>query len=256
MPEVITSTSGNYCALIGSMVRPYYFRADGGAFVDTLFGPDLSKAFQDGSFQTAIVAHKIELAIVYPQRQDYKARRPLTIGEFYINELFQEVWCLPIRSWIRDFKTKKENPGRMKPQILSHFLMRGQSMDEFSAIIRPLEENAFIKWEQNKEAISQQYPSAKEFIKSQVGEGITSFIYTANIAEGQGVKPYYYLEWKAHPPSTPLEQDIVEVAQEIGRNYADLLYDEVVEKAHEKALSGETSSQPALPKSATTSRTV
>ncbi|MEW6493080.1 MAG: hypothetical protein AB1589_11320 [Cyanobacteriota bacterium] len=34
--------------------------------------------------------------------------------------------------------------------------------------------DAFLEWEQNKEALSQQYPSAKDFIKCQVGEGITS----------------------------------------------------------------------------------
>jgi hypothetical protein len=83
MPEVIASTSGNYSALIGSMVRPYYFRADGGAFVDTLFGPDLSKAFQDGSFQAAIVAHKVELAIVYPQPKDDKARQKSSSQNLY-----------------------------------------------------------------------------------------------------------------------------------------------------------------------------
>ena len=70
MPEVIASTSGNYSALIGTMVRPCYFIADGDAFVNTLFGLDLSKAFQDGSFQAALIAHKVELAIVYPRHQD------------------------------------------------------------------------------------------------------------------------------------------------------------------------------------------
>ncbi|MEQ9237984.1 hypothetical protein [Coleofasciculus sp. E2-BRE-01] len=252
--EIITSSSGNYSALLGTISQDYYLRCDGGAFVDTLFGADLTEVYQDGSFQAAIVAHKVELVIIYPMRQGYKARRHLTLGEFYCNELFQEIWFIPLKSWIYDNKTKQENPGKMRPQIVSHFLMRGHSMDEFSILIRPIEQEAFLDWEGNKAQLSTKYASAKDYIKTQISQTIVSQIYTTEIVKcDKGIKPYFHLTWNVRKPETELEQDAIEVAQIIGQKHTDLLIHEVTEKAAEKALmalAGSPSNQPALPQTA------
>jgi len=236
--KVITSASGKTSALIGSMVRQYFFRGDGGALVDKGFGPDLMEAMQSGEFQDSIVAHKADVVLVFPQRPNYSAERHLTLGEFYVNELFREVWCLPVSSAIAHPKKKGEFiDGQMSPGILSSFLMRGQSMEEFNNLLQPIEEDAFISWQLNPE-VKAQYPNIVDYVQIRMTETLQNSIYSFTVCKGEGVKSYFYLDWSMRPPATDTEKEFLEIANIIASQYSNRLFNDVVEKAALKAAEG------------------
>lgn len=249
--EIISSKSGNSSCLIGTTIRQYYFRGDGGALVRENLGADLLPHMMSGAWQDAVCAHKADVVLVTPQRPGYSSERKLTLGDFYQNELFREVWCIPLESWILDPKTQNYTEGRMSPFILCTFLMRGRSRDEFQRLLVPFEEQAFAEWTLNKKKLEKQYGSPKEFATVKMLESISNSVYTLTVQkDDSGMKPYYFLEWASRAPKNDTEKEVLEIAQVIGGQYQQHLTNEVVEKAAAKALESQKSNgAAALPAS-------
>lgn len=246
--EIISSKNGNTSVLIGTTIRQYYLRGDGGALINESLGPDLLPHIISGKFADATCAHKADIVLVTPQRPGYQSERRLTIGDFYQNELFREVWCIPVESWIFDTKTQKYVEGKMTNNVLGTFLMRGRSKDEFTKLLQPFEEEAFVEWQINKAKLQKQYKSAAEFATAKMIDSISNSIYTFTIQKDDGgMKPYHFLEWASRAPKNDTEKEVLEIAQTIGGQYEQHLVNEVVEKGASKALEGQKSNGAALP---------
>jgi hypothetical protein len=242
--------------LIGTSPKQYYFRGDGGAVIknNDEVGTKITTAKAINAFRRNTVAERFECVMVYPQTPGYKAERALTLGEFYVNEIFRELWFIPLQSlvseWVDDEKKGITEPGSMTQHVLSTMLIRGQSRDEFNNLLQPLEEQAFMEWQVNSKELAKKYKKGiHEYMAFQMGNLLNNAIYTAQVVEdtsNNGTR--YYLKWDIRQAESGIEKDICAISQIIGKEHSSRLVLDFYEKAALKAASP-NGVVPALPAS-------
>jgi len=226
--------------LLGSKPKQYYFRGDGGTVVDRNFGSKLGPYLMSGEYTEATVAVKADIILLTPNRPGYSAERPMSLGDFYKNEVFREFWFIPINSWCANPKTGELFQGTMTPSVVSTFLIRGQSKDEFANLLQPFEERAFEEWMTgDKKKILKESASMEQFILQRMTQLMNSSVYTFNVEKGNSPQygDYYYLSWSARPAESTFEKELVEISSIISTEHSNCLVNDVVEKAVLKAAS-------------------
>lgn len=253
---IVSSKSGNTDVLIPSIPHHYqwYFRGDGGAIVDERLGNDLTEALTSGKWQEAIVAHKLEMVFMRPNRPDYRAIRRMNLGDFYVNEPFLEIWLIPVKIWQYNFKEKRYEEPVSPPAIIRSFLVRGHSIDEFMQLIKPVEEQSFLDWTINKKELSKTYKDAAEYQACKVREALLGSIYVAEVVKNTKAKKkdYYYLTWNQREPENAAERELIEIGNTISNEHPMALMNEIYERAAREALKSTAPAVGALPGNSST----
>ncbi len=242
--KIIESESKKTLVLLPTKLTQYYLRLDGGALVNKSFDPDLTPAFKSGEFEEHTVAQKADLVILNPKRPGYEAVRPMTLGDFYQNELFREIFCLPIQSWVQnktgEYVEKEDGINRFEPNVLGTFMIRGRSLDEYTKMIAPFEIELFNQWVKNLTKLSKEYETADAFVRAKSSEVYSTKIFTFELVlSKKGKKPHYYTVWSYRDPQNETEKELLEIGAKISQNpelSSLYLVNPIAEKAHQKAL--------------------
>lgn len=221
--QIVKSSSGKAKVLIGSKPMQYYFRGDKGGLVNRNLGPTP----KDWEYSDSLVSHQADLVMVLGNQEPM---RYMTLGSFYENELFYELWFIPLSSLLLNEGKKgvEEAPGRMTPGVVSTFLMRGQSMESFQDLIQEIEMQVFIE-KQNENLDSEEMQQA-------IMQASLNSIYTFKAEPFEteyGTK--YMMRWSRRLAESDVEKAYIECANTITQQYSHHLINPVVEQAVLKA---------------------
>lgn len=221
--DIIKSASGKTKILISSKPSQYYFRGDKGGLVNTNLGPTP----KDWEYQEALVAHTVELVMLVGPNEPV---RNMSLGSFYENEPFFELWFLPISSQLKIEGKKgiEEKLGKMHSNCLSTFLMRGQSMESFQDLVLDIEREVFL------ENIAEDLTEEEMF--QLIKEASLNSIYTFKTMPFEteyGTK--YMMFWTRRIAETETEKEYCELANIISDKHSHQLINPVVEQAVIKA---------------------
>ncbi len=242
--KIISSQSKKTLILLPTTITQYFLRLDGGALLNRQFDADLTPVLKSGEFEEHTVAQKADVVILNPNRPGYEAVRQMTLGDFYQNELFREIFCIPVQSWVQDksgnYVEKEDDNNRFEPNVLGTFLIRGRSLDEYSKMIAPFEIELFNQWVKNLATLSKEYGTADAFVKAKSSQVYSTKIFTFELVLSQkGKKPHYYTIWSYREPQNETEKELLEIGSNISAN-PELgglyLVNPVAEKGHQKAL--------------------
>lgn len=242
--KIIESESKKTLVLLPTQLTQYYLRLDGGALLNKQFDPDLTPVLKSGEFDEHTVAQKADVVMLNPNRPNYEAVRQLTLGDFYQNELFREIFCIPLQSWVQDksgnYVEKEDNNNRFEPNVVGSFLIRGRSLDEYSKMIAPFEIELFNEWVKNLTKLSKEYETADAFVKAKSSEVYSTKIFTFELVlSKKGKKPHYYTVWSYRDPQNDTEKELLEIGSKISTDSevsSLYLVNPVAEKGHQKAL--------------------
>ncbi len=243
--KIISSSNGKTSVLLPTQIAQYYMRLDAGALVNKQFDADLTPALKSGDFTEHTVAQKADIVILNPNRTGYEAVRPMTLGDFYQNELFREIFAIPVQSWILDkddkYVTKPEtDANRFEQNVIGSFLLRGRSIDEYARMIAPFEVELFNNWVKNSSKLTKEFESPEAFIAAKSQEVYSTKIFTFELVLTQkGKKPHYYTVWSYREPANETEKELLEIGSLISKDpslCSLYLVNPVAEKGYQKAL--------------------
>ncbi|MGB6301149.1 MAG: hypothetical protein WBF90_33915 [Rivularia sp. (in: cyanobacteria)] len=221
--DIIKSASGKTKVLLGSEPCKYYFRGIEGGIVNASLGAT-PKAWE---YQDALIAHSGEVVMLVTANE---AVRNMTFPPHYDNEPFFELWFIPLSSKliIEGKKGVQEEPGKMRRNCVSTFLMRGQSKELFQSLILDIERDVFLE---NLERDLSEEETKQAIIEASMNS-IYSFQSTG-FETDYGTK--YLLSWKRRIAETETEKEFCECAAKISGEFSGSLQCQQYEKAVIKA---------------------
>jgi hypothetical protein len=130
--------------------------------------------------------------------------RLLTINENFTNEIFTELWVIPVAGGLKDqFKGDAS--------ILLSFLMHRRSKDSFAGLYNHFAHRAFQQW------CEEGMPGdPKEFCFEAIASVLKNYIFCAEFQKVDGAKgTYWFIQWSYRNPQSDFEKDALEAAEMI-----------------------------------------